>query len=319
MRIFVFTAFFLLLLFSVSESETVLLRFDNRSDFKKPWDLADDMPEYLSKCLDSAGFKMNPYKRASRYLKDNLVSAGDYHSKDKLREIAHDLSSSKILYAVIDEFYIGKNQVDLKAYVHSGYEHYRASLEGTLFLFDTNSDSLFLKPFKVSEVRHKGRAVFITDLSEENKKYISLEKEKFGSEIFKKTVAGDAMNELCKKIIAFIVESVGNKEIIANKENSGYSASVFVRDAVVLDVQDSAVFINSGSRDNIAPGEVFGLFEKGDPLKDPETGEVLGYSEKEAGKIKVELVKAAGFSRCRLISGKAEKGMTVRIKVDKKN
>lgn len=63
------------------------------------------------------------------------------------------------------------------------------------------------------------------------------------------------------------------------------------------------VAINAGAGDNMTPGQQLRVYHKGAEIKDPATGEVIGYDETEIGVIEVVEVKAK-LSYCRIISGR---------------
>jgi hypothetical protein len=61
----------------------------------------------------------------------------------------------------------------------------------------------------------------------------------------------------------------------------------------VLEVQGTTVTLSVGRRDGLVPGVEMSLFREGRELKHPKTGEVLGRTEKELGKLRVESVQEA--------------------------
>jgi len=78
----------------------------------------------------------------------------------------------------------------------------------------------------------------------------------------------------------------------------------------VILVKDTQVYINRGSREGVAQGQVFKV-GSAETLRDPGTGEVLDVSFTEKAQIKVESVKEK-LSICTIISGTGiEKGMNV--------
>ncbi|MEP0773244.1 MAG: hypothetical protein HRF46_02640 [Acidobacteriota bacterium] len=68
-------------------------------------------------------------------------------------------------------------------------------------------------------------------------------------------------------------------------------------------VQGSTVSINLGSEDGISVGDTLGVYRMGEPIKDPDTGQVLGADEEKVGSIKVTAVKGAKLSECTVVTG----------------
>ncbi|KAA0252351.1 MAG: hypothetical protein EDX89_18960 [Acidobacteria bacterium] len=65
----------------------------------------------------------------------------------------------------------------------------------------------------------------------------------------------------------------------------------------------STVFLNVGSEAGVSPGDEFDVYRVGDPIKDPDTGEVLGADEKKVGRVRVTAVKGARLSTAAVVTG----------------
>jgi hypothetical protein len=59
----------------------------------------------------------------------------------------------------------------------------------------------------------------------------------------------------------------------------------------VLEVQGTTVTLSIGKRDGVVPGVEMVLFREGRELKHPKTGEVLGRTEKELGRLRIDQVQ----------------------------
>lgn len=68
-------------------------------------------------------------------------------------------------------------------------------------------------------------------------------------------------------------------------------------------VQGSTVSINLGSEDGLSVGDTLGVYRMGEPIRDPDTGQVLGADEEKVGSIKVTAVKGAKLSECTVVTG----------------
>jgi curli biogenesis system outer membrane secretion channel CsgG len=102
---------------------------------------------------------------------------------------------------------------------------------------------------------------------------------------FKKTNVGTAMEQAIDDAVAFIVTQIPGLHWSGN---------------VVL-VKGSQVYINRGSREGVAAGQVFKVGSS-EVLRDPATGETLDVAFTEKGQIKVDTVKEK-ISICSVVSG----------------
>lgn len=71
----------------------------------------------------------------------------------------------------------------------------------------------------------------------------------------------------------------------------------------VARVQGDTISINLGSEDGISVGDTLGVYRMGEPIKDPDTGQVLGADEEKVGSIKVTAVKGPKLSECSVVTG----------------
>lgn len=98
----------------------------------------------------------------------------------------------------------------------------------------------------------------------------------FKSNSFKNTSLGKATQIAIDEAVAFIAKELRNKpfegRIIKTKGKKG-------------------VLISAGARNGVSVGDSFAVYSIGEELKDPYTGEILGFEEKKAGMMKVTSVK----------------------------
>jgi len=71
----------------------------------------------------------------------------------------------------------------------------------------------------------------------------------------------------------------------------------------IAKVDGDAVWINLGSSHGVAVGDTFEVYRPGEPIKDPDTGEILGADEELIGSIKVTLVKGKSLSEATTVTG----------------
>ncbi|HXN34547.1 MAG TPA: CsgG/HfaB family protein [Opitutaceae bacterium] len=111
---------------------------------------------------------------------------------------------------------------------------------------------------------------------------------------FKKTNVGTAMEKAIDDAVAFIITQIPNLHWSGN----------------VILVNGPHVYVNRGSREGVAVGQVFKVGSS-EVLRDPATGETLDVAFTEKGQIRVETVKEK-IAICSVITGgPLDKGMSV--------
>ncbi|MCS5648795.1 MAG: hypothetical protein NZ820_05555 [Dehalococcoidia bacterium] len=117
----------------------------------------------------------------------------------------------------------------------------------------------------------------------------------FGGGGFEKTAVGKATQMVIDKAIVEIANSLKNVPIRGK----------------VIKASGSKIYINLGGRNGVSPSTQFDVYEPGEELIDPDTGENLGSESTKRGAIKVSTVKEK-FSIAEIISGQGfEKGYWV--------
>lgn len=116
-------------------------------------------------------------------------------------------------------------------------------------------------------------------------------------------VGGFKNDNTGKAVEAAVAEAI--EFLIAQLESIPWTGSVVM-------VRDGKVYVNRGSREGVASGQVF-VVGTHEIIRDPDTGEVLDESVNERARIRVDTVKEK-LSICSVISGSAaaiEKGMGI--------
>jgi hypothetical protein len=76
------------------------------------------------------------------------------------------------------------------------------------------------------------------------------------------------------------------------------------RGAIVKVGEDGTVTVNGGESAGLKPGDTLTVIRKGEEMKDPETGEVLGADESVVGELKVVEVKPK-YANAQIVSGES--------------
>jgi len=135
---------------------------------------------------------------------------------------------------------------------------------------------------------------------------------KFGSDEYKKTLLGMVTLEVLDKIIEQLRNSIGP----TNKQLESPPNPVNGKIASVDKENPEETYINIGSKDGIAPGHKLAVYRPID-IKDPDTDEVLGATNKKIGLLMVIEVISDRLSRVKIIKGfgEVQKGDIVNEKV----
>jgi hypothetical protein len=64
------------------------------------------------------------------------------------------------------------------------------------------------------------------------------------------------------------------------------------------------IYLNVGSEAGVKEGDEFNVVRMGNPIKDPDTGEVLGQNETKVGRVKIDKIMGPRLSTARPVSGK---------------
>lgn len=76
-------------------------------------------------------------------------------------------------------------------------------------------------------------------------------------------------------------------------------------------------FLNAGENEGLQKGDVLFIYERGEPIQDPVTNEIIGYEEKLVGKAKVVSFYGDNkYAKVRIIEGKAQNGYTVKLQAE---
>jgi curli biogenesis system outer membrane secretion channel CsgG len=108
----------------------------------------------------------------------------------------------------------------------------------------------------------------------------------FGTNSFKKTPLGKAMQIAIDNAVAFIASKM--KDIPFQGR--------------VIKAKGSEVYISAGERTGAAAGDTFTVYSVGEELIDPDTGELLGSEEEKIGTVKIFSVKEK-YSKAKVTDG----------------
>lgn len=106
------------------------------------------------------------------------------------------------------------------------------------------------------------------------------------------------------KVLRPVVEELAKKVTGMDLASSGGPvAASEVKSGKIAKIEGSTVWINLGSANGVSVGDSYAVYELGEPIKDPDSGEVLGQDEKRIGHIRVVAVKGPKYSECTIVDG----------------
>ncbi len=124
------------------------------------------------------------------------------------------------------------------------------------------------------------------------------------AQTFDLALAGKALRAAISNLVDRLVRKLGElpwKASVASVRRSKNTGKIYL-------------YLNAGENEGLQKGDVLYIYAKGEPIEDPDTGEIIGYEEEYIGKAKV--VKFYGdnkYAKARLLSGKALKGAVVKL------
>ena len=167
--------------------------------------------------------------------------------------------------------------------VRIGAKSSTAEINAVIYIVDSTTGQVKASKKVVGQVKSSGLSVGLSNHG-------------FNGDIgaFKKTNVGKAMEAAIDEAVAFCIEQL---------ETLPWTGNVIL-------VKGNQVYFNRGSREGVAPGQIFKV-GTAEVLRDPGTGEVLDNSFTEKAEIHVDSVKEK-VAICSVVSGTGiERGMSV--------
>ena len=264
-------------------------KFENRAGWNGQWDLGDAWGAVLTDKLAQSGKFIvlgEQDMRAAAMDEQDLASSGRTAGGGKAPQTGQMTPAQLIIKGAITAFDEGTSGggggVGFKG-VRVGGAKSTSLISGTVYVVDTTTGQVKASNNFEAKITSKGLKVGVS-------------KGGFSGDVggFKKTPAGQAMNDACDDVVKFLFSQL---------------ESIPWTGTVVLSSGDK-IIVNRGSREGVEVGQVFRVGET-EELRDPDTGELLDSDFKETGTIKVTEVKEK-ISYCTKASGNApKKGQSV--------
>ncbi|MHB1049458.1 MAG: hypothetical protein ACYC09_05195 [Bacteroidota bacterium] len=304
-------------------SDTLLLfaPFKDNSGFKGKWNVPVDVPRYLSVYMKER-FRVGIINPVSvwNYAAETAVDSQRVHEIFMAGRYAERFRTRFVVIGAIEEFSISRfmvSEVQL-----AGYEAFASTVKIHFVLYDAahggreGAQPIVYEGEAEGTVKDRGLGITLfgkqTDRTSE---FFSLDELSFGSEQFNRTILGEALlkcaEELGTKLERAIPMLVSKSVVLSSDivvDSAGTESEIVLRRRLVngeiVIVDDTEVFINIGSSDGIAVGDILPVYIPGTAITDPKTGESLGSADKKIGEIQIIEVRAERLSLGTIISGK---------------
>jgi hypothetical protein len=326
--------FISLLSIETGYSQFLFTPFENESSFKGTWNLSQEVPNFIAAYLREF-YKLNVLS-ATAFLslaEKNNIDGSDLYDLQSYTIIANEIGfkyvvKGKVIDFDVVRFSAGESNI-------AGYEAYSCNILVTLQIFDLLENSTAYSGDIESSESNKALGLNLFGMpSDEKKQYLALNKIKFGSDEFNKSVVGETILHLCENLAADI--KLIKKELLyptkANKNNSNlidtslneikFNVEVIKGQVLTFNETTGEAFINLGSSSNLNLGDELSIYAVADSLFDPTTNEFLGFSDKNIATLKIVEIRGEKLSLAVVKNNlnQVKKGMEVRkLELKKEN
>jgi len=283
----------------ILQRKLVLLPFRDETDFRGKWKIEREVPTYLGKVLAE-----NPFYAIVPM--DSVYAAfkGEQVPKDAadLAKMGERLGADLVLTGVIEDFNVSR--FGLETPMLGGYQSFGAQVDVTVTLTRVIDSKVLGEVGGKAEV--KDRAPALTLLGKpttRDSQFYGLDTIAFGSEQFKETIIGEACLKAFDQLKGQIDETLGRPRQVTG--------------LVLLLADSTTVYLNVGIEDGLEPGDKLGVYERGQELTDPQTGEVVGrVDDRKIGSVQVTELRAEHFSKARILEGAGVVGADHLVKTE---
>ena len=109
------------------------------------------------------------------------------------------------------------------------------------------------------------------------------------------------LDALVRPVVTKLADSLAQKSLASG--GSGGSGDASGVAGKIARVDGGEIYVNVGSEAGVKEGEEFNVMRLGAPIKDPDSGEVLGQNETKIGRVRVDKVMGPRLSTARVLAG----------------
>jgi hypothetical protein len=303
-----------------SDSLLLFVPFKDVSGFSGTWDLSADVPRFAAAYMQQR-FRIGVVSPIAvrTYASSRSYDPADIARMDQLRSVADRFRTRFLVTAQVTEFSITRfivSEVQL-----AGYESFAADVKIRFTLYDAaqfggNRSPVLYEGDAEGSVKDRGLGVTLFGKrTDRMNKYFALDEIAFGSEAFVNTIIGEAllkcMDDLGGKLERAIPALVSKNVVLSTSviiDSSTTDPAIAISrkllngEIVMVDEED--VFINLGSADGIAVGDLLPVYGGEVAVTDPGTGAVLGTRDERIGELQVIEIRAEHLSLATITAGK---------------
>jgi len=285
--------FFVLWSPAQADHTLIVLPFEDDSGFDGAWDIGNGLADLLSHRLSTIpGYWVGEMDSARA---DRAVRFAAPDSACPGVVLFDSLQAGYLVTGAIEEF--GISRFGIVTPTLGGYQSYRAGVRVSFSLWEHGGSGALLSDQAEAEVKQGGLGLTLLGRpTDEMQQWEMLDGLEFGSEAFMATIIGHAVDSLLTGVVGKI------RAVLPPQKNL---ASV-IGPAVIVSIDGDQVYINRGFEDGVQVGDRFEVYRQGEELRDPQTGELLGYRDVRAGLIRVSFVKTAHLSVADVMEGRGE-------------
>ncbi|HMD60110.1 MAG TPA: CsgG/HfaB family protein [Opitutaceae bacterium] len=254
-------------------------KFENRANYSGRFALADTWGAMLTDSLQQSGHFIvlgEADMRDAAMREQDLAKSGRVAGGDKAPPTGFMTPAQLLVKGEITNFQTTSGQhggLAIRGF-NIGVGGDTAEINAVIYVVDSTTGQIVASKKVIGTAKSSALSVGFVDRD-------------WGGDLggFKKTNVGTAVEQAIDQAVAFIVTQIPNLHWSGN---------------VVL-VKGSQVYINRGSREGVAVGQVFKVGTS-EVLRDPATGETLDVAFTEKGQVKVVSVKEK-IAICSVVSG----------------
>ncbi len=303
-----------------SDSLLIVVPFTDASGFKGNWDLAVDIPRFLTVYIKER-FRTGVISPLSALdaARERKINPARLTTMENLKSIAEHFKTQYVVAAEIKEFSISRfmvSEVQL-----AGYESFSSEVRIRFILYDASRfggsrNAVVYEGDAEGTVTDRGLGItlFGKQTNRANQ-YFALDEIAFGSDAFNRTIIGEALlkcaDDFGTKLERAIPSLVSRSVVLSSSviiDSTGGEPGITIKRRLVngeiVLVDGDEVFINLGSQDGIAVGDRLPVLGGTTTVTDPATGSVLGTRDDTIGEIQVIEIRAEHLALAAIISGK---------------
>lgn len=308
MRGFVSSIALLLLIFdagnALGEKVLAIAPFLNESRYKGGWKIEEGFPRLLGiRLKELGGYRVIGVDEIKEKIPKGVKPKKLWDPKI-MAKIGEELGAEAIVIGRIRRFSIAHRSIGFPAI--AGYHMYEVRIEVEIKVLRCDDGTELSGGLAKGSKEEGGGEVALFGgppiVGQRPFELWALDKMEFGGKEYMGTMIGKATEEAILAMIEIVEKGIPPEARPDRRKIRGQ----------VLMVKDGEIYISVGSADGIRPGDLLFVYEEGEEIRDPKTGEVLGRAENLVGKVEVLVVLAEKLSKAKEVEGKVKPLQIVR-------